>query len=230
MARKLASVKEQVSWLQDASTQFVLWLVEVAATVKRFLQSSEPDKATLTALTTSDCAPAAHLRHQQASKSRLDESRQAFSWMASTSTDAPPDPSNLPLLSENMKLLTEIKSTWPSTAKLIKVPAGFRPTGKSKRGKGEELGNPNPKKTKVAPPGSDIHLLVWISATLLLFGRTVWNVGQICADFSVTQSSRCWLLGSSVLLSAGEFCVAAGRHSSRGRPCVGAFHGQLFTR
>ena len=135
--------------------------------------------------------------------------------MASTSTDAPPDPSNLPLLSENMKLLTEIKSTWPSTAKLMKVPANFRPTGKSKRGKGEEFGNPNPKKTKVAPPGSDIHLLVWISATLLLFGRTVWNVGQICADFSVTQSSRCWgvlccsLLGSSVLRPAGTAAGAA---------------------
>ena len=228
-ARELASLKEQISWLQDASVQFVLWLGEVAATVARFLQSSEPDTATLTALTTADCAPAEHLRRQQASKVTLDESRLAFSWMnASASSDSPPDPSNLPKLSDHAKLLAELSSSWPGTAKLIKVPAGYRPKRKhdkpdKKKGKDEaDHGSKKPKQAAAAP-GSESHVVTWLTATVLLFGKTVWDVGKICTDFNIEQSSRCWNVVCSSRFGKGRLALCGDHdHADHQDPNKGA--------
>lgn len=182
MAHELASLEEQVSWLEDASIQFVLWWGEVAATVSRFVNSSEPDKAKLTALTTSDCAPAEHLRKKQVSKGRLDESRQAFNWVASSGRERPPDPDKLPLLSDHREL---VKTYRPS----VETPVGCKPSKKLKS-KGRDLD----EKPNAQAPGSAVHLWVWLTANAsLLYAKLVWDITQICADFGISDpGAYCW--------------------------------------
>ena len=81
LAFQLPTLSQQIAWLSDASTQFVLWLIEVRHTVMRFANSSKPDEARLNVLTTLDCAPARHLLQKQEGKKLLDQSRQAFDWI-----------------------------------------------------------------------------------------------------------------------------------------------------
>ena len=207
MALGLASLKEQIAWLEDASVQFVCWWVLVAETIHRFVNSSEADRATFTYLTTADCAPAEHLREKQKSKSLLDQGRQLFDWMGRDGAgfSRAPDPHSLPLLSAHKQML---KFFSPK----VDTPAAFKPKGKDTNTKTKIPGG---GAVGAATPGSAVHFWVWLTATTLLLGKSVYDVGLICSDFAVDIASVCWPFALS--LKKGEsrlsLCNKHGSHA-----------------
>jgi hypothetical protein len=207
MALGLASLKEQIAWLEDASLQFVCWWVLVAETIHRFVNSSEADRATFTYLTTADCAPAEHLREKQKSKGLLDQGRQLFDWMGRDGSgfSRAPDPHSLPLLSAHKQMLKFF-------APKVDTPAAFKPKGKDPNPKPK---NPGGGGGGAATPGSAVHLWVWLTATTLLLGKSVYDVGLICKDFAVDIASICWPFALS--LKKGEnrlsMCDKHGSHA-----------------
>ena len=208
MALGLASLKEQIAWLEDASIQFVCWWVLVAETIYRFLNSSEADRATLTYLTTADCAPAEHLREKQKSKALVDQGRQLFDWMGRDGDGfaRAPDPHSLPLLSANKGLLTQFSPK-------VDTPAGYKPVYKDPKDRGKGGGDGGKGGGAPQAPGSALHLWVWLSATALLLGKRVYDVALICQDCGVDVASICWPFALSLKKLENRLSVCD-KHSS----------------
>lgn len=210
LALSLSSLKEQIAWLEDASIQFVLWWGLVAQTLYLFINSSQADTATLTALTTHDCAPAEHLREKQKSKELLDQGRQLFDWVGRSGNDhgfgKAPDPNNLPLLSVHRGMLKDFHPA-------VDTPAGVKPNPKSPIVP-TKPGVPSPKppgdgkKPTPKAPGSLVFVWVWLSSTLLLYGRRVIDIALICQDFKIADPSKyCWPFQVSAMIGAAKLAV-----------------------
>ena len=182
LAFGLASLEEQVAWLEDASIQFLIWFGLAAASLRRYIYGSNLDTATLGALTSSDCDPAQHLRDKQVSLQTYNEGRNLFSWMQNAAAKRPPSTIVLPLLSANRQLIKEYTP---------------RVRAQGKAGTSTLL---QPKQPQ--PPGSMTHLWMWLSEGVeLLFGTRVWLIGQICTDFGISDwRTYCW----SVLVSTKQ--------------------------
>jgi hypothetical protein len=64
-AFSLATLEEQVSWLDDAALQFHLALGVIQIQLGQFILSTQPDLAKMVCILPRDCAPLEHLRRKK---------------------------------------------------------------------------------------------------------------------------------------------------------------------
>ena len=205
LAFGLASLEEQVAWLEDAAIQFLIWFGLAAASLRRFIYGSNLDTATLGALTSSDCDPAQHLREKQVSLQTYNEGRNLFSWMQNSASKRPPSTVVLPLLSANRQMIKEY---------VPRVQAPGRPLTATLQSKQPQ------------PPGSMTHLWTWLAEGVeLLFGSRVWLIGQICTDFGISDwRVYCWSVLVSTKQGGAKLAVCGQRNDPNHRGLQAVSH------
>ena len=158
-AFSLATLEEQVAWLDDAAQQFHLALGVAEIQIMQFVLSTQPDVARLVCLLPIDCAPAEHLRRKEANLRHIERQADSRSWFSAPKLPGR-DPATvaLPLLSAYSNLVHFFVPLTAGTAK--KHPPG---TKRPRPGDGTIA-------TPALAPGSLVHTWMWLdpNKTLLM--------------------------------------------------------------
>ena len=216
----LRTLKEQVCWLYYATTQFVAFLVIVAATLERFVHAPDPATAELDAIAPLDCQPALNLRNRVAELGRLLDNQSFFDWLKPPGAASSLSISSLPLISANRGLIKELGGGKDPVVgdggaggkkgnKRQKVAGkGKKPSGGGdvEGGGGKPVGSASPFKTPwgVALPGGEY-----------LISNRVWSWGQMGKDLKFDPDKHCPATNltacvneKSILLACKKSCGA----------------------
>ena len=229
----LATLEEQVSWLDDAALQFHLALGVIQIQLRQFILSTQPDLAEMVCVLPIDCPPPEHLRRKEANLALLQRNLDATSWIKPSKVDGRPAQAvTLPLLSDHPGLVRWFVPLTAGPAKKGGPPGG--PSGKLKRKGGADAGDTAPEPAAVtAEPGSLYHTWVWLAQNKsLLMGNTVWDVAKIATDLKLGSASAfAWPMLLSgrkggnllALLKAGDPKAAAFKPIASVTPTDAAF-------
>ena len=142
-AFSLATLEEQVSWLDDAALQFHLALGVIQIQLGQFILSTQPDLAKMVCILPRDCAPLEHLCRKETNLLLLERNLNAISWINPPKlAGKSPHAVTLPLLSNHPGL---VRFFTPLTAGPAKKggPPG-RPSNKLKQKGGADAGGTAP--------------------------------------------------------------------------------------
>lgn len=203
MARRLVTLEEQYSWLQNAVNNFKAALIQIGTSLREKVYSADPASVTLTEVLLSrsaECIQACLLAEQQLEIGTDQRQNLAHVFTIPSSSQTPVSDS-LPLLSQ--------RTVRGKTQRPKELAESEKANSKKAKGKAAVITPTQYESESAAEPGSLVHSWTYTSDRkyLLISGR-VWNVEALAKHLKVQRGAVCW-----------PFLLAYGSHKNRPARC-----------